>query len=101
MTKENKTILRLEMDKTIQPSQFEPIKIQVSIEEDFYWEDEKDRSIKMKEYSDRIIKDFIVSFNEVVIQIGEKDRCIGRVSTSGDVEVSSKTIVDSNDEWVL
>ncbi len=87
MSKENRTTLRLGIDRTIQPKQYEPIKIQVSIEEDFIWENEKDRSKKMKTYRDRILEDFVTTFNEVVKKIGEESRCIGRVVTSGDVNI--------------
>ena len=41
MAEENKTKLRLEIDKTIQPQQFEPIKVIVDIEETFYWKDKR------------------------------------------------------------
>ena len=75
----HKTKLRLEMDKTIQPKQYEPIKIIVDIEETFCWKDEEDRTKKMKKYNDMISDDFVKCFNEVVTKLGEKDRCIGRV----------------------
>ena len=105
MPKENKTILRLEIDKTIQPKQYEPIKIQVSIEETFLWENEEDRTKKMKIYRNRILGDFVTTFNEVVNKIGEGSRCIGRVVTSEDIpepipptiEVIAETDVSKGD----
>lgn len=99
---ENKTTLRLEIDKTIQPKTYEPIKIQVSVEESFYWENEKDRDKKMKEYRDRILNDFVKTFDSVVIRIGEEDRCIGRVLTSGKIPVQenlSSNEKKTDDEW--
>ena len=109
MSKENRTTLRLGIDKTIQPKQYEPIKIQVSIEEDFIWENGEDRTTRMKEYRDRILEDFVATFNEVVIKIGEESRCIGRVDTSENdnipipipptIEVIAETDVSKDDEF--
>ncbi len=83
MSKENvelhKTKLRIEIDKTIQPKQFEPLKIITDIEETFYWRNKEERDNKMKRYREEITKDFINAFDEVVTKLGEKDRCIGRV----------------------
>ena len=86
----HKTTLRMEIDKTIQPTQFEPIKIIVDIGEDFYWENEEDRTKKMKNYRDRMLKDFVKTFNEAAVAIEEESRCIGRIITSGDVPVPGK-----------
>jgi len=90
----HKTTLRLEIDKTVQPKQFEPIKIQVSVEEDFYWEDEKDRYNKMKELRDRMSDDFVICFNEVMTKIGEKDRCIGTITTNKKNASKNNTVKD-------
>ena len=83
MSKENaelhKTKLRIEIDKTIQPKQFEPLKIITDIEETFYWKNKEERDNKMKKYQEAITKDFISAFDEVVTKLGEKGRCIGRV----------------------
>ena len=94
----HKTVLRMEIDKTIQPKQYEPIKVIVDIEEDFYWEKEKDRDKKMREYRDRILKDFLITFNEAVVAIGEKSRCIGRIVTSGNIPVIDKKKEGKDDE---
>jgi len=75
------TTLKLGIDKTIQPKQYEPIKIQISIEETFSWGNEKERESKMQVYKDRMLNDFIKCFNEACVKIGEKDRCIGIIST--------------------
>ncbi len=75
----NKTTLRLEVDKTIQPKRFEPLKIIVDIQESFYWKDEADREKKMKAHSAKLTEDFINTFDQVVERVGEKDRCIGHV----------------------
>lgn len=91
----NKTTLRLEIGKTIQPKQFEPIKIIVDVQESFYWKDDEERIKKMQAHTDRIAKDFVKTFNEVVKTIGEEDRCLGRVITSGDI---SNVSSDSKDE---
>ena len=80
MRKDNKTTLRIAIDKTIQPKQFEPIKIQVSVEESFYWENEKDREATMASFRNRILDDFTTTFDEACNKIGEKERCIGRIS---------------------
>ena len=98
MSEENKTTLRVEIDKTIQPKQYEPIKIIVDVEETFYWKDDKDRENKLKLYSEKITQDFISTFNHVVNKIGEKERCIGRVITHGDVPVTTDKTSD-NDEF--
>jgi hypothetical protein len=101
----HKTVLRLQIDKTIQPKQYEPIKVQVSIEEDFYWETEEDRDKKMKKHRDKMLKDFVVSFNEAVVAIGEKSRCIGRISTNGvvpsneNVDKKTKETKETELEW--
>lgn len=96
----NKTRVRLEIDKTIQPEQFEPIKIISDVEESFYWGNEEDRSKKMDEYRDRLLKDFVKTFDEACVTIGEPERCIGRVLTSGDVPVPNKDDArNSDDEW--
>ncbi len=94
----NKTTLRLEIDKTIQPEQFEPIKIIVDVQETFYWKDEKDRDEKMKYRTDKMTEDFVKTFDQVAERIGEKDRCIGRVITSGDVP-SSPPVSKDDEEW--
>lgn len=98
MTNENKTSLRLEVDKTIQPKQYEPIKIMVDIAETFYWEDEEDRQKKMKSHTNKLTSDFISVFDHVVKEIGEEDRCIGRVVTSGDVPKKGIDKVESDTE---
>ena len=103
----NKTKIRLEMDKTIQPKQFEPIKIIIDIEESFYWKDEKDRVKKMNKYRNMILEDFVESYNIAVTTIGEDDRCIGRIITKGDIPVDGKKTIDvdnkdsDDDEWNL
>jgi len=88
----NNTILKLGIDKTIQPKQYEPIKIQISIEETFSWKNEKDRESQMQVHRDRILDDFAKCFNEACVKIGEKDRCIGTISTT-------KKDSSDNKEW--
>jgi len=101
MPEEHKTTLRLEIDKTIQPKQYEPIKIQLSIEESLFWKDEKDREEKIKFCSEKITKDFIKAFDHVVAEIGEKDRCIAIVNGSGKVTDKKEQVVSSSpeEEW--
>ncbi len=104
MSEDKKTILRLEIDKTIQPKTYEPIKIQISVEESFFWGDEKDRTNKMKCYIEKITKDFITSFNHVVTKIGEEDRCIGLVTSNGVSPSKGKEKIDTDssvteEEW--
>jgi hypothetical protein len=103
MSDENKTTLRLEIDKTIQPEQFEPIKIMVDVTETFYWKDREDRDKKMQSHIEKMTEDFVKTFDSVAKTIGEEKRCIGRVITGGDVpNPSSKkdtTSVDKDEEW--
>jgi hypothetical protein len=103
MANEHKTTIRLEIDKTIQPKQFEPIKVIVDVEESFTWTDEKDRAKKMKSYTDKMAEDFVTIYDRVAKRIGEDGRCIGRVITGGDIPVQGKeevaTSVDNDEEW--
>jgi hypothetical protein len=102
MSDENKTTLRLEIDKTIQPTQFEPIKIIVDITETFCWKDKKDRDKKIKKYTEKLSDDFVSTFNLVAKKIGEDKRCIGRVIDGGDVPAPKKEVVasiDTDEEW--
>jgi hypothetical protein len=100
MAEENKTTLRLEIDRTIQPKQFESIKVIVDVQESFYWKDEKDRTNKIKAHTEKISEDFVSTFNHVVKRIGEEDRCIGKVITGGDVSIEEKKqIISSDDEF--
>jgi hypothetical protein len=96
---EHKTKIRIEIDKTIQAKQFEPIKIVTDIEETFYWTDEKDRASKMRKYKNMITSDFIKTFNEVITKLGLKDRCIGRVVTTDKSKPEPK--VEAEDEFDL
>lgn len=100
MTKEpiRKTKIRLEIDKTIQPKQFEPIKIIVDIEESFYWESEDERNDKIRKCRDMILEDFVTSYDEAVTVIGEKERCIGKIITKGDVPVQGKQEVKADNK---
>ena len=96
----NKTELRLEVDKTIQPKKFEPLKISVDVKESFYWKDEADRKKKMEKYTKRLTEDFVKTFNNVAERVGEKDRCIGHVTPVNDNSESSSS-VDNDEEWDL
>jgi hypothetical protein len=82
MEKLNKTKLRIELDKTIQAVQFEPLKVQVSLEEDIVWESVEERQEKIEDHRDRMIQDFIDTFNIAVRAVGENGRCIGRIQAS-------------------
>jgi len=97
MSEENKTKFRLEIDKTIQPKQYEPIKIIVDIEETFCWTDKKDRDIKIREYTEKIAGDFVNIFDYAVKKIGEESRCIGNVVTSEDILESGKKNISEDD----
>ena len=103
MAKEHTTRIRLEIDKTIQLKQYEPIKVIVDVEESFTWSDPKERAKKMKFYTDKITEDFVTVFDQAVKRIGEEGRCIGKVVTAGDVPVQGKeevsTSVDNDEEW--
>ena len=108
MSNENKTTLRLGIDKTIQPKQYEPIKIQVLVEESFNWESNEDREKKMKIYRERMTDDFIKTFDHVAVKIGEKDRCIGLVNpvnsseenqVEGKKEILSSDNEENDKEW--
>ena len=101
MSEENKTKFRLEIDKTIQPQQFEPIKIIVDIEETFYWTDKKDRDKKIREYTSKISRDFVNIFDYTLKKIGEEDRCIGKVITSGDVLTGGQKDISDDDEFLF
>lgn len=104
MSDEKKTTLRLEIDKTIQPVQFEPIKIIVDVTETFYWKDEKDRDKKIETYTEKMAEDFVSTFNSVAKRIGEENRCIGRVITGGDVpntDPNKKEVVDNDEEFTF
>ena len=96
MSDENKTTLRLEINKTIQPKKYEPIKIIVDITETFCWKDEKDREKKMEEYTQKLAENFVTTFDLAAKRIGEGNRCIGRVITSGNIPVSEPET--SNDD---
>lgn len=99
MANENKTKVRLEISKTIQPKQFEPIKVIVDIEETIVWTDSFDRAEKMEICTGKLINDFVTTFDLVVKRIGEENRCIGRVITGGDVPVEAeKKVVSADDE---
>ncbi len=101
MSDEKKTKLRLEMNKTIQPKQFEPIKIIVDIEESFVWTDMKDRDQKIREYTSKISGDFVNIFNHVLQRIGEEDRCIGKVITSDKSLTGNKENISDDDEFLF
>ena len=93
-----KTTVRLEIDKTIQPKQYEPIKIQVSVEESFCWEEEKEREIKMESCRNKMIEDFVKCFDEACLKIGEENRCIGIISNvNSDIPGSAKGASNSYD----
>lgn len=97
MPEENKTEIRLEVDKTIQPIKFEPLKISVDIKESFYWKNEADRKKKMEAHTDRMAEDFVKTFNRVAERIGEKNRCIGHITPANEnAEISSPVL--SNEE---
>ena len=64
----------------------------------FNWKDEKDRAEKMEKYTDRMTKDFVKVFDQAAKTIGEGNRCIGRVVTSGDVPPASAP-VENDDEF--
>jgi hypothetical protein len=101
MSDVNKTKLRLEIDKTIQPKQFEPIKIMVDIEETIVWNDKKERDQKVREYTSKISGDFVNIFNHVLKRIGEEDRCIGQVVTSDTSLTGKADVVDDDDEFLF
>jgi len=103
MANEHKTTIRIEIDKTIQPKQYEPIKVIVDVAETFTWNNPEERDKKMEFYTDKIIEDFVIVFDQAVKRIGEEGRCIGKVITAGDVPVQGKeevsTSVDNDEEW--
>lgn len=104
MSDEKKTTLRLEIDKTIQPVQFEPIKIIVDITETFYWKDSIDRAEKIKTCTELLAEDFVSTFNLVAKKIGEEKRCIGRIVTSGDVPNTTNNkeeVVVDDEEFIF
>ena len=101
MSDENKTKLRLEIDKTIQPKQFEPIKVIVDIEETFVWTDKKDRDKKIREYTSKIAGDFVKTFDHVLKRIGEENRCIGKVASSGDIPIGGQVNTSDEDDDFL
>ena len=105
MAELNKTEIRLEIDKTIQPKQFEPIKVIVDIKESFYWKDEVDREKKIESYTSKLTENFVKTFNQAVTRIGEEDRCIGKVITGGDVPiqgaVESSVDIDNDDDFIF
>jgi len=101
MSDENKTKIRLEIDKTIQPKQFEPIKVIVDIEETFVWKDKKERDKKIREYTSKIAGDFVSVFNHVLKRIGEENKCIGKVVSSGNVPVDGQINVSDDDEFLF
>ncbi len=98
MSEKNKTKLRLEIDKTIQPQQFEPIKVIVDVEETFYWKDEKDRTKKMKSYTEKMTEDFVSTFDHVAKRIGEENRCIGKVVSQGSSPEKGKQEITGPDD---
>ena len=102
MPEENKTKIRLEIDKTIQPKRYEPIKIIVDIEETFYWKNDKDRAKKLKFHTEKLTEDFVTTFDHVAESIGEGDRCIGKVIASeSNFEKEKIKVVssDKDEEW--
>ena len=101
MAEENKTKFRLEIDKTIQPKQFEPIKIIVDIEETFYWTDKEDRDKKIRQYTSKISRDFVNIFDNTLKKIGESESCIGKVIISKDVADSDQENVSNNEKEFL
>jgi len=98
MSEENKTKFRLEIDKTIQPVQYEPIKVIVDIEETIVWKDKKDRDKQVRECASKLSTDFVSVFDHVLKKIGEEGRCIGKVS-SPDGKISGQ--VDLDDEFLF
>ena len=92
-----KTTVRLEIDKTIQPKQYEPIKIQVSVEESFCWENNGERETKMENCRNKMIEDFVKCFDEACLKIGEENRCIGIIANVKND--SSDSPSDKDDEW--
>lgn len=96
MPEKNKTKLRLEIDKTIQPKQFEPIKIIVDVEETFYWKDEAEKKKKTQAYIDEVTVNFVKTFNQVLERIGEPNSCIGKVVTTDRALVGNSEDIDAN-----
>jgi hypothetical protein len=95
----NRTSVEIAIDKTIQPKQFEPIKIHVSIKEDFVWDNKETRGKKLKNYTDMILDDFIKTINAAMEKIGEKDRCIGHVSSVNNSSKNDDKQEDFDEDW--
>ena len=93
----SKTELIMALDKTIMPKQYEPIKIHVSIKEEFTWDSKENRDLKIKEYRNMILNDFVECFNAALEKIGEKDRCIGHIGPKEDKKNVDKK--QDNDEF--
>lgn len=79
VSKIKKTIVR-----GIQTKQYEQLNITVELEEEIEWEDDKEREKKVKETTDKVLDDFVNTYNQVCETL-KIDRCIGVVDIKKNV----------------
>jgi hypothetical protein len=81
----SKTKVMKSVERCIQTKQFEQVTIVVSREEEIEWKDVVEKNKKIGEFTQDILEDFTITYNEVCNKLGVS-RCIGVVTTTKPVD---------------
>jgi hypothetical protein len=89
-----KSIIKKTISRKISTANFESLDISLEVEEQIVWETEEDRIAATAKLSEKLMDDFVATYNEAVTKIGV-DRCIAVVTvTGGKSEPKSNNSVD-------
>jgi len=81
----SKTKITKSVERCIQTKQFEQVTITVGREEEIEWEDNTDKNKKINEFTQDLLEDFTITYNDVCTKLGIA-RCIGVVTTTKPVD---------------
>lgn len=84
-----KTVIRKGIVRKIKTADFEQLDVHVEIEEEISWTTDNEREKETKKVSDKLLGDFVDTYNKVVETIGV-ERCIGVVNTNMKKDNASK-----------
>jgi hypothetical protein len=92
----SKTKITKSVERCIQTKQFEQVTITVGREEEIEWKDDVDKNKKIDKFTQDILSDFTITYNEVCNKLGV-NRCIGVVSTTKPVDEKTSSFPAKNE----
>jgi hypothetical protein len=90
MATKNKMVLTKKIERVFQTAQFESIKVLVGFEEEIQWENEKDKTEQIDQFTDNLVDELIKTISTVTMKMNLPNKVEASKSVPAEIKAEVK-----------